>query len=94
MDTCTVCGWVDNDGSDDNDFVDRSFVDVGVDGVNVVYEDEPFNDDDDCHDTLLRDSEDNGVGGDSAVTDDAVVSAMPTSDTCGNDVAPAVPTFR
>ena len=78
-------GWVDNDGSDDNDFVDRSFVDVDVDGVDVVCECEPFNDDDDCHCTLLHDSGDNGVvnnggDGDSAVAHDAVVSATPTSD--------------
>ncbi len=51
MDTCTVCGEVDDDGFDDNDFVDISFVDVGVDDVNVVCEDESFDDDDDCHDT-------------------------------------------
>ena len=99
VDTCTVHGGVDDDGFDDNDFVDRSFVDVGVDDVDVVCEGEPFNDGDDCHDTLLHDSEDNGVvnngvGGDSAVADGAVVSAIPTSDACDNDVAPAVPTFR
>ena len=85
MDTCTVCGWVDNDGSDDNDFVDISSVDVGVDDVNVVYEDESFNDDDGCRNTCLHDSGDSGVvnnggGGDSAVADDAVVSPTPTSD--------------
>ena len=99
MDTCTVCGWVDNDGFNDNDFVDRSFIDVGVDDVNVVCEYESFNDDDDSHDTLLHDSEDNGVvnnggDGDSVASDDAVVSATPTSDACDNGVAPAAPTFR
>ena len=99
VDTCTVHGGVDGDGFDDNDFVDRSFIDVGVDDVNVVCEYESFNDDDDCHDTLLHGSGDNSVvnnggGGDSAVADDAVVSATPISDACDNDVAPAVPTFR
>ncbi len=92
-------GWVDDDVFGDNDFVDRSFVDVGVDDVDVVCEGEPFNVDDDCHDTLLHDSEDNGVvnnggGDDSVVVDDSVFSSTPTSDTCDNDVAPVVPTFR
>ncbi len=99
VDTCTVYGGVDDDGSDDNDFVDISSVDVGVDDVNVVCEDESSNDDDDCHNTCLRDSGYNGVvnnggGGDSVVVGDAVVPAAPTSDVCDDDVAPAASTFR
>ncbi len=43
--------WVDDDVFGDNDFVDISSVDVGVDDVNVVCVGESFNDDDDCHDT-------------------------------------------
>jgi len=49
VDTCASC--IDDDGFDDNDLVDLSFVDVGVNDVNVVCEDGSFNDDDNCRDT-------------------------------------------
>ena len=94
-----MCDWVDNDGSDDNDFVDISSVDVGVGDVNVVYEDESFNDDDGCRNTCLHDSGDSGVvnnggDGDGVASDDAVVSAALISVVCDDDVLPAAPTFR
>ena len=94
-----MCGGVDNDGSDDNDIVDKSFVDVGVGDVNVVCDDESLNDDDDCCNAYLHDSVGNGVvnnggGDDSVVADGAVVPATPTSDACDDGVAPAAPTFR
>jgi hypothetical protein len=94
-----VVNNLDDDVSDDNDFVDISFVDVGVDDENVVYEDESFNDDDGCRNTWLHDSGDSGVvnnggDGDGVASDDAVVSATLTSVVCDDDVAPAAPTFR
>ena len=51
VDTCTVYGGIDDDSFDDNDLVDISSVNVSVDDVDVVCEDESFDDDDDCHNT-------------------------------------------